>query len=568
MVLKNRILAGNVSLVLLVAFLFTFILGTPGWVGKAEAAPQLPQLQGTVNSVTVNGNRITVQFTPVSLPTFTGPIEFVSKFLNKDDKTTISGVYAQVYEWSVSGSTYTVAFNVYDTPTGYALEGITSAVYQVTYDVAYNKVYFDLLLRPPIVSGGGTTTTQPATTVTDTNSEKITQTTDSATVEVKSAALEAQIDSTTSTEVEYKVPDSVKTPEKVVSLAADIVNKVVDKGKDLVINAGEVKISLPPAAIDVKTLASLGSDAKLEVKTKEFKSDEAKPMLDKVSVDTGLKPVGKVFEFTIQAVAAGVSKVLNQFEKPITLVFAYDKTAVQGQDERKLNIYKWDEETKTWIPYRGKVNVAAGTVETLRTGTSIYTVMAYNKTFADVTATYWGKDDIELMASKYVVKGMTATTFEPEATITRAQFATLVQRVLGLAEEKPATATFSDVQSDAWYYGAVEAASKAGIALGDGNGKFRPGDKITRQELATMVTRAFKAGGKPLSLTSSDIDAALAKYSDQGDIAAWAKDGAAAAVKAGIINGRTTDTFVPSADAKRAEATAMIKRLMTYLDLL
>ncbi|MEX0973786.1 MAG: S-layer homology domain-containing protein [Bacillota bacterium] len=95
-----------------------------------------------------------------------------------------------------------------------------------------------------------------------------------------------------------------------------------------------------------------------------------------------------------------------------------------------------------------------------------FVAIEFDKTFSDVTD-HWAKGDIELMASKYVVKGMTDTDYWPNSPVTRAQFVTLLVRSLGLSEVAPATPTFQDVAKDTWYYGFVEAAFKAGLAGGD-----------------------------------------------------------------------------------------------------
>lgn len=115
--------------------------------------------------------------------------------------------------------------------------------------------------------------------------------------------------------------------------------------------------------------------------------------------------------------------------------------------------------------------------------------------------------------------------------------------------------TFKDVEQGAWYAGSVAAVEKAGIFQG-ANGAFRPNDNISRQELAVVLSRLLKKQGQSAEL----------KFNDQGAIAAWAKDGVAAAVQSGMIQGNEQQQFLPDANATRAEAAAMIRRLVKVLD--
>lgn len=201
-----------------------------------------------------------------------------------------------------------------------------------------------------------------------------------------------------------------------------------------------------------------------------------------------------------------------------------------------------------------------------RPGNSIYTVVQANKTFADLNG-HWAQADIELLASKLLIKGTTDTTFVPQKSITRAEFAALLVRAAGLNEEQAAlaeqaAAKFSDVQATDWYAGAVGAASKAGLVDGLENGSFQPNATITREQMAVMIARAIQLSGKKY-----DTDAKkLAAFDDSLTISAWAKDAAAGALNAGIVNGTTVRTFAPDSKATRAEAAVMLKRFLLFAE--
>jgi hypothetical protein len=195
-----------------------------------------------------------------------------------------------------------------------------------------------------------------------------------------------------------------------------------------------------------------------------------------------------------------------------------------------------------------------------RRNNSIYTVVSNNKSFADISG-HWAKLDIELLANKLVVDGVTNTTFEPERGITRAEFAALVVRALGLPTNT-AGSTFKDVALDAWYAGVVNAAANAGIINGYEDSTFRPDQQIDRQELSAMVVRALKFAGVTNDMTPAKQAQLLASFQD-ADQLTWGKSEMAIAIDAGIVNGMTLDTLAPLDNATRAQSATMLKRLLT-----
>ncbi|MNI34221.1 Endo-1,4-beta-xylanase A precursor [compost metagenome] len=198
-----------------------------------------------------------------------------------------------------------------------------------------------------------------------------------------------------------------------------------------------------------------------------------------------------------------------------------------------------------------------------RNGNSIYTVLSSAKTFDDVSK-HWAKADIELLASKLVVKGATDSSFAPDNNITRAEFAALLVRSLGLATDA-AGITFTDVKSGDWYAGAIGAAVKAKLVDGFEDNSFQPNDTITREQMAVMIAKAITAVGQTIDISGKQ-DGLLAKFQDKASISSWAQTAVAQAVQAKIIAGMTDETFVPSANASRAQAVVMLKRLMQYVD--
>jgi hypothetical protein len=178
--------------------------------------------------------------------------------------------------------------------------------------------------------------------------------------------------------------------------------------------------------------------------------------------------------------------------------------------------------------------------------------------FSDVSASYWGYDAISSLASKGIVSGYPDGTFKPDASITRAEFATMLVKANGL-NTSGTTGQFTDVTAGAWYYGSVNAAASAGLVSGMGDNLFAPNALITREQMAVMVANAL--GNKAPATNGTELNA----FSDKSAVSSWAVSGMDEAVKAGIVSGMTANTLAPQADASRAQAAAMIYKMLAFL---
>ncbi len=172
--------------------------------------------------------------------------------------------------------------------------------------------------------------------------------------------------------------------------------------------------------------------------------------------------------------------------------------------------------------------------------------------FSDVIG-HWAAKEIQAMANRGIVSGVTETTFEPDREITRAEFATLVVKALNL--KSTVSAGFTDVAEGAWYAQYVNAAANAGLISGYA-GEFRPEDAITREEMAVIIVKTYQfQGGKTES-------GKISEFSDKDQIADWAVTYADQAISTGFISGMTENTFGPKVLATRAQATAVLYRML------
>jgi hypothetical protein len=201
------------------------------------------------------------------------------------------------------------------------------------------------------------------------------------------------------------------------------------------------------------------------------------------------------------------------------------------------------------ISYGNSTFVAVGQSGTvLQSGTT-------NK-FSDVSATYWGYDAISSLSSEGIVSGYPDGTFKPNAAITRAEFAAMLVQALGL-NTSGTTGTFTDVTADSWYYGTVNSAVYAGLVSGMGYNLFSPETLITREQMAVMVAKAL--GDNAPATDGTELNA----FGDSSSVSSWAVTSMEEAVKAGIVSGMTADRLAPLAHATRAQAAAMLYKLLT-----
>lgn len=177
--------------------------------------------------------------------------------------------------------------------------------------------------------------------------------------------------------------------------------------------------------------------------------------------------------------------------------------------------------------------------------------------FTDVKSGRWSYTYISTLYDAGIIKGTSATTFEPEANITRAEFVKILGGIEGIKVKDYSGSNFDDVSQKAWYAPYVQWAVKAGVTKGVSAKKFDPNGQITRQDMATMIYRYVNSCGISLAKKTAKI-----YFTDMSGVAAYARTPVNAMQRAGIINGihngDNTYRFAPTAKATREEASKML----------
>ena len=182
--------------------------------------------------------------------------------------------------------------------------------------------------------------------------------------------------------------------------------------------------------------------------------------------------------------------------------------------------------------------------------------------FSDVDPDAWYAEYVGAVSERGIMEGRGNGKFDPSGSVTRAEFVTILKRLSGDGDSG-GTASFSDVEANAWYYPYVTWAADRGLVQGYPDGTFRPDAKILRCEMASLLARFIRITGCRII---PDPDAA-AGFPDVPD-GAWYSGDLESLRITGLFKGDAAGKFNPSATATRAEAATLFTRFsdMTAAD--
>jgi len=237
----------------------------------------------------------------------------------------------------------------------------------------------------------------------------------------------------------------------------------------------------------------------------------------------------------------------------------YALVAIDRAENGKNGLYRMGDVTKATT--KPSTTVKKGSADA---SVSVPAVTAPGTTFSDVK-NHANKAAIEALASRGIINGMGQGTFMPNKTMTRAEFAAIVTRALGLTAKD--TKAFTDVPSSKWYAGYIGTANSSGIVNGVGSGKFNPEGTITRQEAAAMVARAAKLCGLDTAMDAAATKDMLAQFGDYRSVASWAKEPMAFCYSANILD-QSDLNIEPTKAILRCEIAQMLYNMLTAAELI
>ena len=170
--------------------------------------------------------------------------------------------------------------------------------------------------------------------------------------------------------------------------------------------------------------------------------------------------------------------------------------------------------------------------------------------YSDVEPDAWYTEAVMYCREHELMGGTSDTTFEPEASLTRAMLVTILYRSAG-SPAVTGSDSFTDTEDGFYYTDAVVWASQQELIGGYGDGRFGTNDPITRQDMTVIF---WRYAGKPET-------AEPAAFSDAGTAASYAVSAVAWASANGIVRPVSGDVFAPEQNATRAQAAST---LMNY----
>ena len=188
----------------------------------------------------------------------------------------------------------------------------------------------------------------------------------------------------------------------------------------------------------------------------------------------------------------------------------------------------------------------------------------YNIAFSDTDGCA-EREKISALASRGIVSGIGDNIFDPNSTMTRAEFSAIITRGLGLSSG--GLTIFDDVTENDWYYPYVYTAYKYGIINGVSASEFNPNGTITKQEAAVMVCRAAKLCGMKTDYDEISVRDILAAFTDYTAADDWSKMALAFCYDSKILSDSEIE-INPLHFVTRAEISEMLYNMLAYAELL
>ncbi len=533
---------------------------------------------GTPNSTLGSETAGAVTITAAKAADTTNATTFVTLFDKNNTNATVKVVkYA-------SGTTDLSGFAG---ATAYANEAITDGDFfivkvtaQDTTTVNYYKVVVTVTPADSTPSGGGSSsgssnnngaavivngeskTAGTSQTTTDSSGQTTT------TVTVDTGKLQTILDSQSSGAT-VTIPVTGNPNVAAGTLTGAMVKSMENKDATLVVQTDSGTYTLPASEINIDAVSQqLGtsvtlSDIRVTVSISEPPASMTQ-VIENAAQDGGFTIMVPAVDYTISCTHGSQTVNVSSFNAYVERTIAIP----DGVDPAKITtgIVVDSDGTVHHVPTR--ITLIGGkyfaVINSLTNST--YSVVWNPVEFSDVT-NHWAKAAINDMGSRMVVTGVGNNNYDPDRNMTRAEFAAIIIRALGL-EPGTGESGFGDVAAADWYGGYIKTAASYGIIKGYDNGSFGPNDTITREQAMAMIARAMKITGLKVTLTDNEISTLIGTYMDGASASDYAKDGIAACLKTGITSGTSATTISPKADITRAEVAVMVQRLLQKSELI
>ncbi|WP_084146598.1 GH32 C-terminal domain-containing protein [Paenibacillus wynnii] len=333
------------------------------------------------------------------------------------------------------------------------------------------------------------------------------------------------------------------------------VTMAANDGKNaLIVKNADVEVEVPAEVLKELQSKVTGSEldqAKISFEMEVLSSEQSKELLGLVGDKNQavISATGEIYDFKLSIVRPdGTMLTLEKFSKPVTIRLS----AKENSNQDLTGIY--------YIADDGRLEYMGGAFSDDKWTANVshfskFAVLTYDKSFEDVNASFWAHDVIKRMAAKQIVLGVSETAFAPKQEVSRAEFASLITRALGITATN--LTAFKDVEPTKGYASSIAAAYEAGIVTGRSLDTFAPEETISREEMATMIYKAYL-----MHTGQNTAGNRLSNFKDAGTISGWAANAVAAIQELGLVSGRGNQLFMPHEHVNRAESAQIISLLL------
>ena len=349
-------------------------------------------------------------------------------------------------------------------------------------------------------------------------------------------------------------------------LNGQTVKNLQNKNATLEIRTENVIYTIPAEDINIDSVSEkIGSQVQLkDIKVSIIVSNSSKEIITKVENSArrnNMQLVGNPVDFEITCTngskTVDVSKFNNYVER--TVILPDDKKITTGVVLNEDGTFSHVPTAVKFVDgkYHAKINSLTN---------STYTVIWNPVTFKDAEK-HWSKNYVNDIGSRLIDDGVGNGEFAPNRAITRAEFASMIVKALGLKgtnfPEK-----FNDVKKGDAYHYYIYTAYEYGILAGYSNGNFGPQDLITREQAMTMLAKAMEIAGMNVTITDTDVSNQLKLFKDSDNISLYARHTATICVKNSIFAGDNKGRLTPKDNFTRAESATVIIKLLKKAELI
>lgn len=307
------------------------------------------------------------------------------------------------------------------------------------------------------------------------------------------------------------------------------------------------------AGKDVTLELDMGGGVKWEINGQDIPTD-----LDITDLDLGVSlNTSDIPMDVINMVTGEKSTVQLSLAHDGEFGFTMTLTAPVGTQNKGLwaNLYHYDTTRKQMLFETAAQVDSSGNVALKFTHASEYAIVldesSHELPFTDTAKGAWYQGAVEYVYRNSIMTGTSATSFEPNAPLSRA----MVAQILYNLEGQPTVegeSTFADA-SGHWAVNAIAWAQQTGVVNGYEDNTFRPNRAVSREELAQMLYNYAKVKGYDLT-ASGDLTA----FPDGSKVSSWAEAAMAWANGNELINGHDDGTLQPGGDSTRAQAASIL----------